>query len=126
MRLADEPAREAILRQLLSALPLAFGQIQVPLLVEPTGGFTGADLKRLTEDGKNLFAYDQVRSLPLQPATDYFLRAVEVVRDNKARYAEAETRARQQHPSRPPYFGKYLQAMGLADISMQTDEAGGY
>ena len=101
MRLPDEQARAAILEQLLAALPAAFGRIQVSLLVEATGGFTGADLKRLIEDGKNLFAYDQVRALPLHPPTEYFLRAVEIVRDNKARYAEAEARARQQHPSRP-------------------------
>jgi len=121
MRLPDEQARAAILKQLLATLPAAFGRIQVPLLVEATGGFTGADLKRLVEDGKNLFAYDQVRTLPLQPSTEYFLKAVEIVRDNKTRYAEAEARARQQHPSRPAYFDRYLQALAAANTSAQLD-----
>jgi hypothetical protein len=64
------------------------------VLVAATAGFTGADLKRLVEDGKNLFAYDQVRCLPLQPATEYFVRAVATVRENRARYDAAEARAR--------------------------------
>ena len=37
-------------------------------------------------------------------ATDYFLAAVATVRANKARYAEADTRARQQRPRRPAYY----------------------
>lgn len=73
-------------------------------LVEATAGFTGADLKRLIDDGKNLFAHDQVRGLPLRPATAYFLSAVGTVRENKARYAQAEARARMQRPARPVYF----------------------
>ncbi len=50
-------------------------------------------LKRLAEDGKALFAYDKVRGLPLKGATEYFLAAIETVRANKERYAEAEARA---------------------------------
>jgi hypothetical protein len=87
-----------------------------------TEGFTGADLKRLVEDGKNLLAYDKVRGLPLQPVTEYFLRAVATVRENKARYAEAEARARRQHPTRPAYFDPYLYALhsGQQESSMRS------
>jgi transitional endoplasmic reticulum ATPase len=125
MRLPDEPARSAILDQLLRALPAALGDVQVPPLVAATAGFTGADLKRLVDDGKNLFAYDQVRQLPLRSATDYFLRAVDVVHDNKARYAEAEARARERHPSRPAHFdlGQYFQAM-TAGAQLKPAEPG--
>ena len=34
-----------------------------------------ADLKRLLDDGKNLYAYDRARNRPLRPITDYFLTA---------------------------------------------------
>ena len=34
------------------------------------------------------------RGLPLRPATDYFVEAVQTVRANKEAYAEAESRAR--------------------------------
>jgi shikimate kinase len=104
MRLPDEAARAAILEPLARALAPAFGPIDVARLVEATPNFTGADLKRLLDDGKNLFAHDRVRGLPVRAATEYFLAAVETVRENKARYAEAEARARQQHPARPVYF----------------------
>jgi ATP-dependent 26S proteasome regulatory subunit len=105
MRLPDEDARTRILEQLLATLPPVFQSVEVDRLVEATTEFTGADLKRLVEDGKNLFAHDKVRQVPLQSSTEYFLRAVETVRDNKARYAQAEARARQQRPSRPAFFG---------------------
>ena len=48
-----------------------------------TDGFTGADLKRLVEDGKALFAYNEVREVPLKPPTAYSLAAVEMVKANK-------------------------------------------
>jgi transitional endoplasmic reticulum ATPase len=104
MRLPDEPARAAILEQMLTTQAAAFAALDVARLVEATVGFTGADLKRLLEDGKNLLAYDKVRGVPLQPVTEYFLRAVATVRENKAHYASAEARARQLRPTRPVYY----------------------
>jgi cytidylate kinase len=94
MRLPDARARAAILRTHLAGLPPALGGVEVDRLAEATDGFTGADLKRLIEDGKALLAYDKVRGEPLRPATAYFLVAVATVRSNTQRYAEAEARAR--------------------------------
>ncbi len=96
MRLPDAAARAAILSGFLDRLAPAIGVVDVAPLLEVTEGFTGADLKRLIEDGKNLLAADKARKLPLAPPTEYFLRAVEIVRLNKERYAEAEERARQR------------------------------
>src|SRR5262249_11098986 len=96
MRLPNGEAREAILSNNLRNLPSEFGEIEVSRLAEATEGFTGADLKRLVEDGKTLYAYDKVQGLTLRPSTEYFLSAVETVRANRQRYAEAEARARQQ------------------------------
>jgi hypothetical protein len=111
MRLPDVTAREAILSTNLRGLPSEFGEVEVSRLAEATEGFTGADLKRLIEDGKTLYAYDKVQGLTLRPSTEYFLSAVETVRANRQRYAEAEARARQQRPSRPHVFG------GMTEIS---------
>ncbi len=100
MRLPDAAARAAILSSHLDKLAPIIGPVGIEPLVEVTDGFTGADLKRLVEDGKNLIAADKARQRPLAAATEYFLRAVETVRANKERYAEAEARARQRrHPS---------------------------
>ena len=60
-----------------------------------------ADLKRLIEDGKLLFANDKVKGFDLRPATEYYLDAVREVRINRQRYAEAEAQARKQRPARP-------------------------
>lgn len=96
MRLPDAVARRSILRQHLASLPASLGEVDIERLAEHADGFTGADLKRLVEDGKALLAYDKVRKLSVRAATDYFLDAVETVRVNKQRYAEAEARARQR------------------------------
>jgi shikimate kinase len=104
MRLPDEAARANILEPMLKGLPASLGDVELSRLLEATPDFTGADLKRLVEDGKNLFAHDRVGGVRLRPATEYFLDAVATVRDNKARYAQAEAVARSQRPRRPAFF----------------------
>lgn len=93
LRLPDETARAAILNQMLQSLMELIGVVDVSRLAAVTGEFTGADLKRLVEDGKNLLAADKVQNAVLRPVTEYFLQAVESVRANKALYAQAEARA---------------------------------
>ena len=94
MRLPDEAARALILRRHLAGLPKTIGAVDETLLARETESFTGADLKRLVEDGKALLAYDRARGLPLRPATEYFVEAVQTVRANKQSYAGAESSAR--------------------------------
>src|SRR5262249_53483715 len=96
MRLPDEAARQAILKQLIAPLGPSLAGIDVDRLVQATAGFTGADLKRLLDDGKLLYAFDRASKKPLRPVTDYFMAAIETVKQNKAKYLEAEARARQQ------------------------------
>ncbi|HEV3262714.1 MAG TPA: ATP-binding protein [Gemmataceae bacterium] len=104
MRLPDVRARAAILSQCLRPLPPVFRDtVDLDRVVAATEGFTGADLKRLVEDGKNLFAYDKVQGLPLRSLTAYLCAAVAGLCANRERYAEAETVARQQRPSRPAH-----------------------
>lgn len=93
MRLPDQTARATILRQHLAPLPPTFGAVEVERLAANTDGFTGADLKRLVEDGKALYAYDRVNREQLKTPTEYLLAAIETVQANKQRYAEAEARA---------------------------------
>jgi hypothetical protein len=59
-------------------LPVELRQPDVPRLLAATDGFTGADLKRLVEDGKAIYVYDKARGAELKPTTDYFMGAVEV------------------------------------------------
>jgi transitional endoplasmic reticulum ATPase len=103
-RLPDEAARSAILADLVAALPAAYGGIDIDRMGQSTEGFTGADLKRLIEDGKVAFGYDRAKQARMKDTTEYFLAAVDTVKSNKERYALAEAQARLQRPSRPAYF----------------------
>lgn len=100
MRLPDETARAMILERHLAGLPRSIGAIDQARLASETDSFTGADLKRLIEDGKALLAYDRARALPLRPATEYFLEAIQTVRANKQAYAEADGRSHSANSSR--------------------------
>ncbi|MDX2232768.1 MAG: AAA family ATPase [Leptolyngbyaceae cyanobacterium bins.349] len=89
LRLPNEAARTEILTTAFGKLSLALSDADVAQLVTATEGFTGADLKRLIEEGKTLYAFDLVRGNSFKSATSYFLAAVEIVMGNKQRYAEA-------------------------------------
>jgi SpoVK/Ycf46/Vps4 family AAA+-type ATPase len=104
MKLPDQEARLAILKHHLTPLPAALADLDLDDLAGRTGGCTGADLKRLAEDGKLLLAHDRARELPLRPVTEYFHDAVTTLGENKDRYASADAHARQQRPQRPVYF----------------------
>ena len=106
-RLPDVAARRAILADLCATLPAAIGAVDLEVLADASDGLSGADLKRVIEDGKLLFAFERARSAPQQPSTVYFVRAIETVRRNKEQYAAAEARARTRHPVRPSYFDSF-------------------
>jgi transitional endoplasmic reticulum ATPase len=95
-RLPDEEARAAILRGHLERVAGSIGAADPGDLAARSEGLTGADLKRVVEDGKALFAYDKVRGLDLRPAEEYLLAAIETVRANKRCYEEAVRRARER------------------------------
>ncbi len=93
MKLPDPGARTEILSNHLKNLPEELRDIDVAKVVEATEGFTGADIKRMVEDTKAIYAYDKSKNAEMQPITEYFMRAVVSVRENKQHYAAAEARA---------------------------------
>jgi ATP-dependent 26S proteasome regulatory subunit len=121
MHLPDEAARAEILRAHLGSLPAGLGEADLPRLASASAGFTGADLKRVAEDGKLLLGADRARGAGLLPTTDYFLRAIETVRANKARYAEAEARARRQRPLRGPQYDH----VGAEEMALAAGDGNG-
>lgn len=102
MRLPDAGARREILKARLANVPPPLGEPELDSLVSATEGFTGADLKRLVEDGKNLAAYDRANELPARASTAYYLQAVETMLENRARYEQAEARRRARRGSGTP------------------------
>jgi len=93
-RLPDRGSRLQILQDLMRDMPPVFSQADLERLADDTDELTGADVKRVIEDGKVLFAFDRSRNVPLKPVTEYFVQAIATVRENKRRYAEAEARIR--------------------------------
>jgi ATP-dependent 26S proteasome regulatory subunit len=93
MKLPDAEARAQILTRHVAELPVEMRKVDITALVLATEAFTGADLKRLVEDGKAVYAYDKAKRFDLKEPTDYFLKAVDGVRENKQRYADAEAQA---------------------------------
>lgn len=93
MKLPGPEARAQILSDYLRNLPEELHSIDASRLIAATEGFTGADLKRLVEDGKAMYVYDKIRGTELKPTTDYFMRAIEAVRENRERYQAAEAQA---------------------------------
>jgi ATP-dependent 26S proteasome regulatory subunit len=125
MRLPDQAARAKILDQHIAALPESLRSIEAARLLPVTEGFTGADLKRVVEDGKALYAFDLASDKPVKPITDYLLAAVDSVRSSKEKYAEAEARARQQRSFRPPWFSVYSGSEYYPDELPEDDEQRG-
>lgn len=120
----NHDARVEILRDRCAVLPASIGSVDVDRLATATEGLTGADLKRLMEDGKILFAYDRAHGRPTDDATGYFLQAIATVRANKERYAAAEAEARARHASRPSMFD-LLPAMGFDGFGSEPDGMAG-
>ena len=113
-RLPAPEARREIIDQLVEELPAALATVDVDSIVTATDGFTGADLKRLVEDAKALYAYDIVRERQPGSMTEYLVRATSTVRQNREKYTEAELGARSKRPERPSWFGMpFVAGMGL-------------
>lgn len=102
MRLPDASARTAIFESLFGRLPAALRPEDLTEVVAITEGFTGADLKRVVEDAKSLYAYDLSRKTPVRPAAGYYGTAVELVRQNKEAYIAAEAKAVSERRLRGP------------------------
>jgi ATP-dependent 26S proteasome regulatory subunit len=99
MKLPDLEARTKILGALVANLPDELRGLDEPQLVAATEGFTGADLKAMVEDGKAIYCYDRANAVQPQPSTEYFLRAITTVKENKQHYAAAEAQALMQPKS---------------------------
>jgi len=107
MKLPDTEARRQILQSHLGAVPVPaeLSSVDTDRVLSATEGFTGADMKRLVEDAKGLYAFGRATGAGPREATEYFLEAANGVRENKQRYEQAE-RAAQTRPRGAPsrYF----------------------
>ena len=118
MKLPGPEARAQILSEYLRQVPEELHPVDEPRLVEATEGFTGADLKRLIEDGKAMYVYDKTRAA-LKPSTEYFLQAVESVKQNRLRYQAAEAQALMQPKS--PMAG-FMRSFAISQMQKSAED----
>jgi hypothetical protein len=79
-------------------------ELDIDAVAAVSEGLTGADIKRLVEDGKLLYAYDLAAGREMRPVTDYFVAALDTVRANKQRYEEAAAQVKAAERPRMPRF----------------------
>ena len=73
--------------------------MDIDQLATRTSGCTGADLKPLAEDARNLLAFDFSRGKPTRSVTEYFLDALATLRVNQEKYARLS--GKHQYPLTP-------------------------
>lgn len=106
MKLPDGEARKLILQERVAALPQSLQTVDHEQVLAATEGFTGADLKRLVDDAKGLYAYDRAQQQQPRNFTFYLLEAVKGIQENKARFLQAEAGAETSHSERDSLMGQ--------------------
>jgi ATP-dependent 26S proteasome regulatory subunit len=91
-RLPDQQAREIIFRENLSDTPEPIRSADSVRLARASSGLSGADLKSILEDGKLEFAYSRATQMPERPVEEYFLRAIQTVKNNRRIYGRKKSR----------------------------------
>jgi len=96
MKLPDSDARKRILESQLRGITAELSNCDVTSVISATENFTGADIKRLVEDAKGLYAFGRASQAQVRNSTEYFLQAASGVRENKQHYAQAELAAQRR------------------------------
>jgi transitional endoplasmic reticulum ATPase len=91
-RLPDQSARETIFRESISTSPEPIRSADPDRLARASSGLSGADLKSVMEDGKLEFAYDRSTHAPELLVEEYFLRAIQTIRNNRRVYGRRKSR----------------------------------
>src|SRR5215469_14865155 len=115
MRLPDSEARKKILEILMRGIPPELGDCDTANVTAATEGFTGADMKRLVEDAKGLYAYQRSLGGQRREATEYFVEAANGVRENERRYEQAEAASRQKPRFTMPGYGYFYGPPSVED-----------
>lgn len=101
MKYPDPGARRRILEQRIARSIPDAPALDLERIVGTTEGFTGADLRRMVEDAKNLWAYAVSRNQPGDPSS-HFIEAAREISENKKLLLEAEARASSHFASKRP------------------------
>jgi SpoVK/Ycf46/Vps4 family AAA+-type ATPase len=89
MKLPDAEARASILQNYLKDYPLQLTEAELQHIAGETDGLTGADLKRIVTDAKNLYGFAVAQEEDMQAFSQYVLEAIQLLREHRQRLEEA-------------------------------------
>ncbi len=89
MKMPNLSSRKAILAAILARWPALYHGLDIDRIAASTEEFTGADLKRIMEDGKNWYAYSQSEGHEPKELTEYFMDAITKLEIDREKYRRA-------------------------------------
>ena len=85
-KLPDQPSRAILIEKLVSNLDLSSIDFDIDEIAMASEGCTPADLKRLINEAKTQYAWDENREKPLKSLTDYAIDSINSLKDLKKKY----------------------------------------
>jgi hypothetical protein len=104
-----------MLQAILSGSVLQLKPGELSHLAELTYDCSGADLKRIVADARNLHGFDVAMAQPVRAPFEYFAQAIEQLRANRERLAAAPAFTAAHNPSAALNPGMVLAQMGAEE-----------
>jgi len=101
-QLPDQPSRAILIENLVSNLDLASVEFDIDEIAMASEGCTPADLKRLINEAKTQYAWDESRGKELRTLTDYTIESINSLKQLKQKYEDSRKLAGSEN--RPVWF----------------------
>lgn len=98
MKLPDANARREILRTYLAENPLSLAENELEDMAGRTEGMTGADLRRIVADARNLYGYDVAKEQEQLSPVAYLEKAIRQLEKHREQLAAAPAFTAAHHP----------------------------
>ena len=115
MKLPNATARQAMLQSLITGSVLQLKAGELSHLAELTYDCSGADLKRIVADARNLHGFDVAKEQSVRAPFEYFAQAIEQLRANRERLAAAPAFTAAHNPAAALNPGVVLAQMGAME-----------
>lgn len=102
-KLPDQASRATLIEKLVSNLDLSSIDFDVDEIAMASEGCTPADLKRLINEAKTQYAWDESRDKPLKSLTDYAIHAINSLKQLKQKYEDSRKQSARDE-NRPVWF----------------------
>ena len=102
-KLPDQSSRAILIEKLVSNLDLNSVEFDIEEIAIASEGCTPADLKRLINEAKTQFAWDESREKPMKSLTDYAIDSITSLKELKQKYEESRDQSAASE-NRPVWF----------------------